>query len=329
MAATSRATAASLEEDLLDRGHEFSFFQAMRLLEVLAQDSKERGNRGKVRIRPELSLSFPSADVSRVEKTEYGYLLTVTFLGLYGQASPLPICYTEQLMDESAAEMSATRDFLDLFNHRIYTLFYQGVKKYRLMPRPGESEQVPLQEELFCLIGLGEPSLRQQFPDPQALLPYAGLLAQHPRSALGLEAFLSDALHVPARVIQCVEHQVPVPTEQQLKLGVTGSALGLDTVVGSEVSDRNGKFRLQIGPLARGTFAAFLPGTPARRRLDSLLRCYLTIPFTWDLELKHDQDDIPATVLGTVAGGRLGWDSWLSPDGTLTAPSVIFPGTFD
>ena len=64
MDATSRAANASLEERLLSRGHEFSFFQAMRLLLVLSEQKRSEGEPGKVRVRPELSLAFPAADVA-------------------------------------------------------------------------------------------------------------------------------------------------------------------------------------------------------------------------------------------------------------------------
>ena len=341
MATTSRGTAASLEDDLLSRGHEFSFFQAMHLLGVLLQDCGDAGRPGKVRVRPELSLAFPCSDVQRIEKKEYGYLVTVTFLGIYGQTSPLPTFYTEQLLDESATEVSATRDFLDIFNHRICTLFYECAIKYRLIPCQSGSvgdagraacdgqgpdlEEDSHLERLYCLIGLGEKSLRQGFPDPQALLRYTGLLSQHPRSALGLQSFMSDVLQVPVKVLQCLERRVSVPADQRLQLGGANCTLGADAVLGCEVSDSNGMFRLQLGPLDRQTFAGYLPGTPGRSRLDAFLRFYLTAPLEWDLELKHNPKETPAAVLGCVAGGRLGWDSWLAPDETLAEPSVVFP----
>src|SRR5689334_521020 len=118
MAATSRRTAASLEEDLLRRGHEFSYHQAMRLLSMLAQAGEEEGiTPTKVRIRPELSLAFPCADLAGVEKGEEGYLVQLSLFGLYGQASPLPTFYTEQLLDEASAEVLSTRHFIDILNH--------------------------------------------------------------------------------------------------------------------------------------------------------------------------------------------------------------------
>ena len=313
MAATSGGTAASLEEDLLSRGHEFTFFQAMRLLCMLVKNGEEGERPGLVRIRPELSLSFPCADVARIEKKGYGYLLTVTFLGLYGHASPLPTFYTEQLLIDSAVESSASRDFLDIINHRFYHLFHECVMKYRLFSRVEEQDPDRNLELLFCLIGLGEPTFRQEVPVPRALLSDAGLLGLRSRSALGLATFLSDALQLPAKVIQCLTRRVPVPVEQQLQLGQSCCTIDVDAVLGCEVADRTTAFRIQLGPLDRKTFSGYLPGTPGRRALDALVSFYVKAPLVWDVELKISAGEAPTAIVGNAVGGRLGWDSWLGP----------------
>jgi type VI secretion system protein ImpH len=326
MAATTRPTSATLEEDLLLRGHEFSFFQAMRLLGIMAANG-EANVAATVRVRPELSLAFPAADVAGVERFGDGYLLTATFLGLYGQASPLPTFYTEDLLEESAADLSANRDFLDIANHRLFTLFYECITKYQLFFQVVQEEREAYLERLFCLIGLGDDCFRRELPDARSLLRYCGLLAPYPRSALGLTAFLADALGVSVTVVQCLKRRVSIPEDQQLQLGTGGCTLGVDAVLGTQLTDRAGKFRIQLGPLDRATFTAYLPGTPGRHRLDALVGLYVTQPLSWDLELKHVAEEVPAIVLGSVAGGRLGWDSWLAPDRTLREPSVIFPGS--
>jgi type VI secretion system protein ImpH len=297
----------------------------MLIVGMLAGKVGAGGEPGKVRIRPELSLGFPAADVAGIERLEQGYRLTATFLGLYGQASPLPTFYTEELLDEAAADQSTTRDLLDIVNHRLFTLFNACTVKYRLFFQVAQEEQKAYLERLFCLIGLGDDRLRLGLPDPRSLLRYIGLLTQYPRSALGLASFLGDALGVPVQVLQCLERRVPVPADQRLRLGVDGCSLGVDAVVGCEVLDRTGKFRLKLGPLDRHSFSAFLPGTPGRRRLDALVGFYVTAPLAWDLELMHVPCEAPSVTLGAAVGGRLGWDSWLASDQTLHDPSVLFP----
>ena len=331
MAGETRTPAASLESALLEKGHEFSFFQAMRLLGILTRKSagaEGSTDTGAVRVRPELSLTFPASDIAGIEKREEGYLVTTRFLGLYGSASPLPTFYTEELLDEAAADACATREFLDIVNHRLYTLFFACAAKYRLFfPVAERGEEKEVVERLFCLAGLGEPKVRHRLPDPQSLLRYTGLLSQNPRSALGLRTLLKDALGVPVEVVQCVTRRLPIPPEQRAQLGISGCTLGVDAVIGSEKEDRMGMFRLRIGPLAREEFSAFLPGEAARRRLSHLLRSYLPGFLAWDMELLLAPGEAPAACLGAPQGSRLGWDTWLG-SGEAGAPvGVVFPGT--
>ena len=89
-----------------------------------------------MRFRPLLSFAFPATDVERVERVGDGdgtrppYRVTVNFLGLYGESSPLPAFLTEELMADDP-EDSPRRDFLDLFHHRLVSLFYRCWQKYR------------------------------------------------------------------------------------------------------------------------------------------------------------------------------------------------------
>lgn len=330
MAGETRTPAASVESALLRKGHEFSFFQAMRLLGILARGSEDPAEEGygtgAVRVRPELSLAFPAADVAGIEKREEGYLVTARFLGLYGPASPLPTFYTEELLDEAAADASATREFLDIVNHRLYTLFYACAAKYHLFFQVAEEEKEEVIERLFCLAGLGESKARQRLPDPQSLLRYTGLLSQNPRSALGLRTLLGDALGVPVEVIQCIRRRLPIPPEQRAQLGMSGCTLGADAVIGSEKEDRMGMFRLRIGPLKRQEYSTFLPGGAARQRLSDLVQTYLHRFLAWDMELLLAPGEAPAARLGAPQGSRLGWDAWIGSAETGAPAGVVFPG---
>jgi type VI secretion system protein ImpH len=324
MATTSRATTAALESDLIANGHQFSFFQAMHLLQLLMNDGGRENRPSRLRIRPELSLAFPAAEVAGVEKASYGYLMTVTFLGLYGPDTPLPTFYTEQLLEELLSDHSVRRDFLDTVNQRVYQLLYQGLLKYRLTPT-GEGEREHDLEPLYwlyCLMGLGEASLRRDLDDSGALLPYAGLLGMRTRSALGLSTLLQGVLEVPVRVVQCLERRVPIPPDQVLRLGSRGATLG-DALLGEEVPTRTDRFRVLLGPLDRQGFEAFLPGAARRRRLEELVSVYVKVPLTWELEIILAEGEAPAAAPGCVSGGMLGWDSWLAPDAACSVSACF------
>ena len=319
--------------DLLSRGHEFSFSQIMRVARKNFGPGGPEEIPGvhwsdRVRVRPDLSLAFPAADVVRVERTGTNgadLLVTTTFLGLYGASSPLPTHYSEDLMDEAAADSSVSRDFLDLLHQRLYQLYFQCWSKYRLGVRLAEEENPQDRERLFCLIGLGERELRDGVPEVGSLLRYAGLFTR-PRSASGLQTFLRDALGVRrVKVEQCVLRRVPIPEDQLTRLGVANVCLGVNAVLGSELPDRTGKFRVRLGPLSKAEFDSFLPGTPRHGKLIRLARFYIVDPFDFDLEVVMAAGEARPIRLGDPDGQRLGWNSWCFSGGTLGEVSVIFP----
>lgn len=327
MAPQARSSSASLETQLFERGHEFSFAQAVRLLRLLAapqagEDVRPCG----VRVRPELSLSFPVADVARIERQGDGYRITARFLGLYGPSSPLPTFYTEELMDEEREDGSASRNFLDVLSHRIFDLWVAGDAKYCLFNRVVEDGSGDDLERLFCLAGLDLAQGQTTLPESGRWLRYAGLLGQVPRSALGLRTMAADALGVPVEVIPCQHRQVPIPPEQRLAVGAAGSSLGIDTVVGTDLDDRLGMFRLCLGPLSREQFADLLPGAPGRSTLELIVELYLDAPLAWDVVLTLAPGETPEARLGACRGARVGWDTWLGAAAGETLSRVVFPG---
>ncbi len=334
MAGKVGESSSNLKVDLLKKGHEFSFFQVMRLLRLFARkpggtDEKPKDGDGNIRIRPELSLGFPASDVAKIEELttdEPFFLVTATMLGLYGTASPLPTFYTEDLIDEAREDLSATRDFIDIVNHRLYALLFRCWTKYRLFLQVTEERDSGDLERLFCFFGLGEKVLREEIADPYSILRYIGLFTQLPRSALGLETLLEDALcGMRVEVIPCIERKVRIPPDQRLHLGTPGSALGENTFLGEEIDDRMGKFHLQVGPVRREQFRSLFPGNPNHERVAILTRLYLMDPLEYDLELILAEKEAETICLGGPSWSRLGWDTWTFSTDSIGEVKATFP----
>ncbi len=322
MAGQTGQSAFNITTELLKKGQQFSFIQVMRLmrhsgyLPETAEDphtfARQRRN---LRIRPQNNLNFPAADVSSIEKIpgeEPVFLVNANFLGLYGPASPLPTFYTEDLMQQEADEESAARDFLDIFNHRLYTLFSHCCMKYRLFFQVCEENNPETLDKLFCLLGLGESRHREDMPYAYSLLRYSGILSQHPRSAWGLETILADAFsYAPVKVIQCSRRSVKVHLSQRLLLGRTGNSLGTDSVIGEQIEDHTGKFRLRVGPVNFSRYQQLLPGNQENERLSILTRFYLQDPLEYDMELILKEGETSSVCLGSETTSRLGMDTWI------------------
>jgi type VI secretion system protein ImpH len=357
MAATSGGPAASLVERLFAEGYVFDFFQAVRLLEKMAPQRRPVGHEAPpageaARFRAHLALNFPASAIYQIEPPAAPVpvpILTVTFMGLTGPSGVLPRHYTEMLMrarDARGPERYVPRDWFDLFNHRLISLFYRAWTKYRfwITYERGEHAQPDpdiFTESLYSLIGLGHRSLRHRLRiavrpeakgqqservlarvDDLALLYYAGLLAHRPRCAVSLERLLEDYFRVPVRVLEFQGQWLQLEPDNQSQVGAAAgnNALGLNVVVGERVWDIRSKIRIRLGPLTYERFEAFLPDqspVPERKdffKLMHLVRLYVGPELMVDVQLVLKASEIPRCrmVPSRSKAPRLGWNSWLT-----------------
>ena len=329
MAGTHRGSPADLTpprnallEELLEGGRKFSFFQAVRLLNRVAGAQGSGKGKAPIRMRPKLSLAFPPADIDAIEQLavdgESVFRINANFFSLYGTTSPLPTFYTEDLLAEAADDESVSRDFLDILHHRLYVLFYQSWKKYLLFLQVAEEIEADALERLYCLLGLAHGDLSSAAGEPYGLLRYIGLFTQYPRSAAGLTALLDDALQgVPLRIIPCVFRLARIPEDQRLRMGLSGSRLGIDSYVGQEIEDRMGQFRIEIGPLDQAEFLRFTPGQPGHQKLVALTDLYLTEPLVLEIELILAPNQARTATLGDPVCSVLGVTTWVFSSAAL------------
>lgn len=299
------------------------FFQAVRLLERLEPDRSAVGRFGDpraevVRFSVPPSISFPASEIQRLDFDGDGPpRMAVNFLGLTGPTGVLPHQYTLHVAERVRARDTAMRDFLDLFHHRLVSLFYRAWEKYRFGVVHERDRADSLTAHLADMVGIGTPGLRARLGlHDETLLFYAGLLLPQQRSAVALEQLLTDYFEVPVTVEQFVGGWLPLGRQDQCAVGLREDAstqLGLGAVVGDEMWDPQGRVRLRIGPLSRARYDEFLPGGGALDRLRSLVRFYTDDQFDVDVQLVLARDEVPACVLGSQDDGALplGWATWL------------------
>jgi type VI secretion system protein ImpH len=312
---------SELKLDLLKEGHSFSFFQVIRLLHLLCRQDSDSDfsnpyESDSIRIRPKLSLAFPAADVDRIEETsdeeKARFRITANFLGLYGTSSPLPTFYTEELMDEAAMDESVTREFIDIINHRLFQLLYGCLCKYLQCLQVVEADSLQHAERLFCLLGIGDNIFRSEISNPFGLIRYVGLFTLMPRSALGLETLLTDALDgMTVNVIPCMERKAKIPDDQKLVIGSTVHTLGVNCFLGEEIVDRMGKFKIRIGPLDRIRFQSFYPESDNYTIATFLTDMYILEPLVYDLEIILAEGEAEKVCLGDPDRSRLGLSTWI------------------
>ncbi|MCY1269772.1 type VI secretion protein [compost metagenome] len=314
---------------------EYSLFQAVQLvIERLSESGAtedEEALYDRLEFQANPSLGFPGSDIQSVQFfEENGVLrarLRINLIGLFGAGSPLPAFYGEQALGDSE-DGNPTRDFLDLFHHRLQRLLLPIWQKYRYHARFRSGAADALSHRLFALIGLGGAELRQaEELNWKRLLPYLGLLSLRAHSAALIEAVLRYYFkHADLFIEQCLERRVEIHDEQCNRLGLANSLLGEDLVLGEQVRDSSGKFRVHIRELDWERFHEFLPIGTGYQPLCALVRFTLRDPLDYDLRLELRHDAIRELRIGAENLCRLGWTSWLGrehADGIVTLGSRI------
>lgn len=323
-AAALRETDLGLDQELYRAGYRFQFFQAVRLLERLHPDRKPIGRHEDpheevVRCRAHQSLAFPPSEIFDVVPADEAPgaidTLWVNFMGLAGVSGPLPRHLASLLADPALAdETAAMREFLDLFTHRLLSLFYRAWEKYHFAVAYERSGADLFSQHLYCLIGLGTPGLQGRLNiDDQILLYYAGLLAQRPRSAVALEGILEDYFGVPIEVVQFQGQWFEMNPDLLSTLGAEGQnhQLGVNAVLWERIWDPQARFRINVGPLGYRQFRDFVPGEVGYVHLVELARFYVGEDVNFDVRPILRREDVPWCVLGEDPAVRLGWSMWL------------------
>ncbi len=300
----------------------FHFFQAVRLLERIAPEREGVGkfvapNKEVVRFAAHPSTAFPASEIQALTFAESQPAhMTVNFMGLTGPQGLLPIYYTEYIMQRVRSKDYALRDFFDIFNHRAISLFYKAWRKYRFSASSEQGESDPLSPRLLALVGLGTPGLqcRQEVED-EALLYYAGLFAQQPRSAAALEQLVGDYFEVPVAVQQFAGAWYRLGRSSQTWLNDSGNyteALGVGSILGDEVWDQQAMARITLGPLTLDQYLDFLPTGTAWHPLRALVRFYCNDQLDFEVQLILQREDTPRCQLGDRerTAPRLGWVTW-------------------
>ena len=321
MATESRTTDRPLAQELLDESYRFGFFQAVRLLERMDPQREAVGQdsnilREAVRFRTRQTLSFPPSELYQITRDgdpDGPPEMTVAFMGLTGPLGVLPHHYSELVIERSRHKDTTLWKFLDIFNHRMLSLFYRVWEKYRFPIAYERGQLDQFTSSLFSIVGVGTHGLRGRLSvNDQTLIYYGGLVAQRPHSASAIAAILSDYFGVPVTVDQFFGQWLKLG-DDVTRLGQANSNLGITTIAGARVWDQQSKFRIRIGPLSLQEFNDFIPVGSAFQPTTELLRLLVGLELDFDLQLVLEAKAVPSCVLdtGSRAAPRLGWTSWL------------------
>ncbi|HEX7815916.1 type VI secretion system baseplate subunit TssG [Dyella sp.] len=318
-------------DTLLRHPERFDFFQAVRLLYRAHGTPPRQGagaDRDHVRFGVPANLFFPPSELHAlaVEPSQASsaprYAMKVNFIGLTGPSGELPRHYTEWLVAQMKARDTASRDFLDLFNHRLIALFWRAWARHRIDVSEELDSDVrgqTLLRHIYDIIGLGTPALYARVSGPhahglpaRALGYYSGLVAQKPRGVGTLAQIAGDVVGAHVSVLGCHGTWQKIPLRDRTRLGAVNHRIGAGVVLGSQFWDRQMTIRMRIGPLSGRRFDQLLPQGELLEAVVELLRFLAGQALDLDIQLLLHASDVPGARLGGAKPARLGWNSWLT-----------------
>lgn len=356
---------------VLKHADRFSFTQIVRLLQRASVfRSKAARNQDKnkaathsvghfsppakeaVRFSHNPSLAFPGSEVNKVEQgsgISTQWKVTTNILGLTGSMGVLPYHYSELVLQRNKQRDRALISYLDIFNHRLISLFYQASTKYRL-PYTYEahaltrnqltSNQSNVDKQTFALlslIGLGGDHLQNRMLiRDESLIYYGGLLSQQVRTAQNLKQIISDYFSVPVNIEEFIGQWQELIDDVRSRLPWDrhplgqNASLGKNSMLGKRGWFAQGKIRIRIGPLSQQQHQQFAPGSASTQTLNELVRLYLGMEREYEFEMLVNRKDISDRVALTKDQPPImGWSTWLSgandskePDNQLVKISV-------
>lgn len=322
-ASAPRAPLPPVVEKMLAKPGTYALAQAVELsLRHLREQglTQEQASAGLCyRVNPDLS--FPPGDIASLqfmdsEANAPQALMVLNLMGLHGAASPIPAYFAEYVAQHQD-EPDALRDFFDIFHQRLVELLHDIWRKYRYYTWFKTGAVDILSYRFSGFMGVGHPDLRgaKKLRWPR-LMAYMGLIAFNAESAGSLESILRHYFsHSAVYIMPCIHRWVRVPEDQSVRLGKNACHLGVDFILGTEVPDQTGKFRVRIEGLTWARFNEFLPCGEKFGELQTLVKFVLRSRLDFDVELCLLPEEIRPWHMGKNSECRLGWSAWAGEGG--------------
>ncbi|MGJ8640760.1 MAG: type VI secretion system baseplate subunit TssG [Opitutaceae bacterium] len=308
----------ALRRAVCTNSQQFDFYRLLELLEAregMPLGTSSSAKRERFRLQQEVSLNFaPSAVASTSYKSDADRISVVLRnLGLFGPNGPLPLVVTEEIARRVRSKRDQTLvSFVNLFQHRLFTLFYRAWAISQPCVDYSWGEEGKHQRHQGALVGAyDKTSSHRGRLKPKALLYHAGTFGGYTPNRSSLKAFLEDYFEVPVRIFEFVGNWLEMPEQEFACLGVRErtTTLGKNCVVGQRIWNAHLKFRVHIGPVGHADFLRFLPNNDCLHALKDSIRKYLGDHYDCELSMTLKNEEVPSLCLGKES--FLGWNTWV------------------
>ncbi len=315
MAAEKRKQNSTVRQTLFAEGYRFNFFKAVHLLERFtggkAPGSGLSPETDPIRFRVQPGFSFPASDITAIRNGKKAAKpeVLVNFMGLIGPKGVLPDWYNEYAQLLVHKKDYAFTDFLDIFHHRLISLFYLAWKKYRLAENFQADGNDSISRSLADLAGLGSAE-RQRDPEfsqcaRKRLIFFTGMVSRCVPTVAAIEAVICHAVGAPAKVEQFVPRMLAVHEHDRTCLGRNNSTLQKDAMCGARTRDMGTFFIVRLGPLSWEKYLAFQPHSRNLSMVRKLIAYIAGIEYEFEIHLVISGPQIPGLCLGGRAGAPI------------------------
>ena len=321
MGADVRPPALTLIERLQSQPHRFDLFQAISLLERMAPERLDLGtgvgHDESAKLCGNVSLAFAPSDVVSVcapTASDPRPTLTSAAMSLAGGDGPLPVPFTEMLLQRRPKRDRAALDFLDIFHNRWLAFLYRSRKKHNLgLNWRGSQTDNPIAKTLDALSGLGRAEGARGPHYEIARLGYAGLQNAAPRSMVNLITMLSDRLGLKITGHQFIGGWQPLLAVDTPPLG--RAVIGRKAVLGQRAWDAAAGIEITVNGLPFDRLQALLPGGKDHTLMEWLVRRFSQSELRVRLVIHTEPQ--PTSALPRLGQAQIGWTTWVvAPNAT-------------
>lgn len=295
----------------------------MRILSDMYPNSEYDNLYEMILFKTNPSLGFPKSDIKNIIFTQHNDEIRVeimlAFLSIFGAASPLPMHYSERVL-EDASNDKILLDFLDMLNHRLKKLIYPIWEKQRYYIQYRHDLKDDFSKYILSILGLYSQTQDVKTSlNMHKLLPFSGILSMHQKSTVSLQAILKHYFsHNAITIEEGVISKSKLPPEQHAKLGEGNCALGEDMCIGTFLLTRNLKFRIIFDNITWEALKEFSYGGAKQKQLSDLMRLIQRAPLAYDVVVTLKKEEIKPCILGEgVSLGVNGWIGDISSEQTI------------
>lgn len=308
----------------LVRHYETHFIRACADRGIDAAKIGEDGSPGQEALRfksiSSLGFGLDKAKLIKSDNDVNQYEYFVSFIGLLGSAGILPQHYIKLSLERIKHGDLALSEFIGLFEHRLISLYYKAIGKYKLSiqyENSGGDDNDHFSRALKSFSGF--------YGKNDAQLFYSGHYAKNNRPFVNLKAIVSDLVNARVSTQSMVGNWLPITSRDRCKTGVKGKnhKLGSGVILGKRYWDMQSRIIIAIHDINMNTFLDLQGDSPLYKLLTSVVNAYVPVHIAVQFEFHVRCEQQEMTAIGN--GFQLSGNAWLmsKPKSNLVSKRVL------